>query len=816
MRTIRNYLLLTIFLTPFTLQVVGQDRYTVSGYVSDSSNSERLMGANIRLLPASQKGAFSNNYGFYSFTMTTGEVTLACSFVGYQTDTIHFYLKKDTAINFQLSSVSMLKEITVNSRVPIEQQSDISHISIPVKELAAIPSFMGEKDIIKAIQWLPGVQTGNDGSTGLYIRGGGPGQNLILLDGVPVYNISHLFGFFSVFTPEAIQSVDLYKGGFPARYGGRLSSVLDIRMKDGDMKKLKGDVSVGLLSAKLSLQGPIKKNKSSFIISARRTYLDLLAKPFIAAFARSKDSHKKFGYYFQDYTAKFNDIINDKNRVYLSFYGGNDQFYGKFKESGNNEDYANTSTTKARLGWGNITGALRWNRTIGPKLFSNLTLSYTRFRYFLKGSNSQVLTDKEDQNRQASFSQFNYLSHIRDWSARLDFDYAPSPAHAIKFGGGLILHRFQPGIKISKNAGDSLLNGPTSEIRQGSDPVYSRNLNFYGEDEITFNDHLKADFGLRLAIYNANNKNYYALQPRFSGRYLLGRQWSIKAGYARMFQPLHLLVNSGAGFPVDLWVPATRKAPPAASNQYTLGFAKTFQHQYELTAEAYYKTMNNVIAYKDGADFTNTSKSWQDKIDVGRGYAHGLELSVKKKSGNTTGWISYTLAWNQRQFPAINNGKRFPYKFDRRHDLKLVFLHQFSKHIRASAGWVFASGNTVTLPVLKYNAPYNGVTYYTDWDTKEILPVEYVPSRNNFRMRPYHRLDLSVDFIKEKKKGNRIWNISIYNAYARQNPYFYYYEVEAQYPYLYNRPEKMNKHLQLKQFSLFSVIPSVTYRFEFK
>ncbi len=799
--TIKYFLFLTLLSTTSSL-VFAQEHFTVSGYVSDSSSSERLMNANIRRLPASHQGTFSNDFGFYSITLTAGEITLACSYIGYQTDTIHFYLNKDTTLNFHLPSVSFLKEITVSSHIPVERQSGISHISIPVKELSSVPSLMGEKDILKAIQLLPGVQTGNDGSTGLFVRGGSPDQNLILLDGVPVYNVSHLFGFVSVFTPEAIQSVDLYKGGFPAHYGGRLSSVLDIRMKEGDMKKMKGDVAVGLLSAKFSLEGPIKKNKSSFIVSARRSYLDLLAKPFIALIGKTDNGSKMFGYYFQDYTAKFNNIIDDKNRIYFSFYGGNDKLHAKFKETNEDADHTYHTTTKAGLGWGNITGAARWNREISPQLFSNLTLSYTRFQYALKAKNNQTNTDKQ----QALQSQYNCQSNIRDWAAKLDFDYAPSPAHAVKFGGAFIFHRFQPGVQISNNSGDSSQVGPPSKTKQGNAPIYSKKIDLYGEDNITFTDHLKANIGLRFALYNVDHHYYSSLQPRFAGRYLLGHQWALKVGYARMFQPLHLLINSGIGLPTDLWVPATSKVPPESSNQYTVGVAKTYQQQYEFTAEAYYKTMDGVIAYKNGANFSNINVNWQDKVEIGKGKAYGLELFLQKKKGKTTGWISYTVAWNHRKFPNINNGKRFPYKFDRRHDIKLVLIHHFSKYFQASASWVYASGNMVTLPTFKYNVPYNmGInTFDQSYYGVNQTTVKYIPRRNNFRMRAYHRLDLSLDFIKEKKDGIRTWNVSIYNLYSRQNPYFYYYQR--------GRYDQQ----QLKQFSLFPIIPSLTYSFQFK
>ena len=784
----------------------AQKRFTISGYVSSAATGERLMDANIVLLQNPRLGTSTNSYGFYSITLDQGQYSLVSSFVGYKKDTLQFRLEKDITVHFSLKDENELAEIKINNSIPIEQRNDISRISIPVKELAKIPSLMGEKDIFKAIQLLPGVQTGNDGGNGLFVRGGGPDQNLILLDGMPVYNVSHLFGFFSVFTPEAIQSIDLYKGGFPARFGGRLSSVLDIRMKEGNLKETKGSVAVGLLSSKFHLEGPLKKDKSSFIISARRTYLDILLKPILNYKFSDKNSKGTGGYFFQDFTAKLNNIIDDKNRVFLSFYGGNDKYYGSFNENSKLKAPENINKTKGDIDWGNITGAFRWNSRITPKLFSNFGLSYTNFHYSLDLMNEQHFFDRQDpNNNKIEKYDFEYFSKIRDWSAKLDFDFS-APFHKIKFGADMIFHRFEPGASISKQKGNTSLSVSTRIITQGNKPVYSKEYNFYAEDEITFSDRLKANLGIRLALYEVNDHLFYSLQPRFAGRYLLGNKWSLKAGYAKMVQPLHLLVNSGAGLPTDLWVPATKRVRQEYSNQYTLGVAKSIKEEYEFSTEIYYKTMDNVIAYKDGANFINTNTGWEDNVEIGKGVAYGSEFFLQKKSGKTTGWISYTLAFNNRSFANIDNGKSFPSEHDRRHDIKVVAIHDFSKRIKASASWVYASGNVITLPTSKYDMPYNGITYpfgMALFSATNNQMVEYIPTRNNFRMRAYHRLDLNVDFIKEKKRGTRTWSLGVYNAYSRQNPYFYYYKKEE------------NGDFQLKQFSLFPFLPSITYLYQF-
>lgn len=795
-RSVKYYIIFIGLLFPL-IQSNAQGHFVISGYVSDATTGERLNGATI-MLQETGKGVISNDYGFFSLSVPKGKATIIVSYIGYQNDTIAYLVQESKSVNILLHKNSALAEVEVKGIAPIEKRNDISTINLYMSQVEKLPSFLGEKDLLKAIQLLPGVQAGQEGNSGIYVRGGGPDENLILLDGVPVYNVSHLFGMFSVFTPEAIKSVKLIKGGFPARYGGRLSSVLDIKMKEGDLKKYKGDVSVGLLSSKLAFEGPIKKDKSSFIVTARRSYWDLLASPIMRAASSEDGSSRSFGYHFQDFNAKFNDQLNDKNKLFLSLYTGKDKFHITYVEKGGSGENSYNDKTKAGLQWGNITGALRWNWQISPKLFTNTTLSYSQFNYELENKFKQTTQDRE--GKKVNQYLYNYHSGIKDWSLKWDADYYPALNHSVKFGLHATRHRFTPGVSLVKES-----NSETE--KQGSKVVFAEDYQAYAEDNITFGDRLQINLGLHGAAYHVDDTTFLSLQPRIRGRYLFPGNWSLKFGFATMQQPLHLLTSSGVGLPTDLWVPATKDIVPETSVQYTLGFAKSLPWNLDLSIEGYYKELHHVITYKDGANFTNTASNWQTKVEEGRGKAYGLEFFLQRKTGRLTGWLGYTLAWNDRQFDQLNGGKWFPYKFDRRHDIKLVLAYALNDHIDLSATWVYSTGNSITLPTATYPIASDASTYGGFPDA--LFPVNnegivsHISSRNNFRMRNFHRLNLGIDFKKQKKHGTRIWNISVYNAYSRQNPYFYYYK----------RQKEGNR--KLMQFSLLPILPSISYRFNF-
>ncbi|MFK7907301.1 MAG: TonB-dependent receptor, partial [Chitinophagales bacterium] len=769
-------LLLSFF---FSFNTFAQQKYTVSGYIEDVETGEKLIGANV-YDGKTFAGTTTNNYGFYSMTLPADSVDLTVSYVGYQTFSQKILLSANLQKDIALSS-TVLETVEVKASQaaePIQESTQMGSVSIPIRQIKSMPTFLGEVDIIKALQLMPGVQSGSEASSGLYVRGGGPDQNLILLDGVPVYNVSHLFGFFSVFNPDAINSVELIKGGFPARYGGRLSSVVDIRMKEGNTKRFGGSASVGLISSKLTLEGPWVKDKSSFIVSGRRTYIDILAQPLISA---ESDGNVKTGYYFYDLNAKVNYKFSDKDRLYLSAYTGDDDFYYREKDSFEGE----SDEFKSSLGWGNLTAMLRWNHVITPKLFSNLTLTHSRYKLQISSEYEEKSDDGED-----FYELARYFSGIKDWALKLDFDFLPTPNHYIRFGLNGTHHSFEPGAQQFKVQDASEI---PLDISVQDDFVKAVELGAYIEDDVKINDKLKANIGLHLSGFSVKDKFYSSLQPRLSARYLLNPNLSLKASYTFMNQYIHLLSSTSAlNLPSDLWVPSTAKVKPQESHQIAVGIAQTFKDDFEVSIEGYYKNMENLISYKDGASYLDGTKDWQSKIEAGKGEAYGFEFLVQKKVGKTTGWIGYTLSWSNREFEEINFGEKFPYRYDRRHDLAITVIHRLSPKVEFSANWVYGTGNATTLAVANYpraNLPslYGaGSLGYGD--------IQYYGSRNDFRMPSYHRMDINFSFIKEKKVGERRWNLGLYNAYNRKNPFFMYQD------YNYETNEKV-----FKQVSIFPV-----------
>lgn len=782
----------------FILAFLGSPRailaqkHTISGYIKDATNGEVLIGANVFDLKASS-GTSSNTYGFYSLTLPPDSVSLVYSYVGYRPQVVQLLLTQDTLINIELTESSLLDEVVISAAEAekIQEVTQMSTISVPIEQVKNLPAFLGEVDVLKTLQLLPGVQSGNEGTSGLYVRGGGPDQNLILLDGVPVYNASHLFGFFSVFNADAINNVQLIKGGFPARYGGRLSSVIDISMKEGNMKEFHGEGSLGLIAGKLTLEGPIIKDKTSFIISGRRTWIDVLARPLIKA---QTGGDETVGYYFYDLNAKVNHRFSDRDRIYLSAYLGDDRFYSRFKYEDVVNGIALEDEDEAGLQWGNITSALRWNHMFTPKLFSNTTLTYSRYRFDISNEYRYEYLEDSSNQKLVDSGLAKYLSGIEDYAAKIDFDYLPSPNHYVRFGVNAIRHTFRPGAlnlryddNFSEDALDTLL---------GSQQTQAVEFAAYVEDDIEITNRLKINAGLHFSGFYVNDKLYTSLQPRIAGRYLLNEQLSLKASYVQMAQFIHLLTNSGIGLPTDLWVPATDRVRPQTAQQWALGGAYNWRSGYEISLEGYYKNMRNLIEYREGADFINVNQDWQDKVAVGDGRSYGAELLIQKKKGRTTGWLGYTLSWTDRQFDDLNFGERFPYKYDRRHDLGLAVVHEWRENIDVSATWVYGSGNTVTLPTAIYQSSGHSSFFGEVYDYGE---------RNGFRMRAFHRLDASITFRKQNRWGERAWVFGVYNAYARQNPFYMYLDPASE----------PGQDSQFKQVSLFPIIPSISYRFNF-
>ena len=773
----------------------AQEKFTLSGFVSDKNNGENIIGVNIFCKELKQ-GVVSNTYGFYSLTLPAGNYEISFSYIGYKTQVHNLNLDKDLQKNiaFDITSFSV-GEVQVRAKANIVEKTETSVIEVPIEQIKTIPALLGEVDIIKAIQLLPGVQS-SEGTSGFYVRGGGPDQNLILLDGVPVYNASHLGGIFSVFNADAIKSVRLTKGGFPARFGGRLSSVLQIDMKEGNSKEFKGDASIGIISSKFTFEGPIIKDKTSFIISARRTYLDLIVSPFLP-------STTNLILYFYDLNAKINHKLSKKDRIYLSAYTGKDKLGVNFSESFIDQITNEQSSLNFELGYGNITSTLRWNHLFSDKLFSNTTLTYSRYSFNTDYEvNSTYTTNNETEIWDINFG---YLSGIEDLGARIDFDFIPNPNHEIKFGTSYTNHNFFPGettLSINEILPDTSQNFSLDTTLNFSGNTIADELYFYVEDNFKISNRLKANLGIHLGYYNTDRsnsifKNNFSFQPRASVRYLLNDKWSIKGSYAEMTQNIHLLSNSSIGFPSDIWVPATDTVPSQTSKQWAGNISTEFGNgEYELSLEGYYKTMNNLITYKSGYSNLSSTESWENSVETGGiGESYGAELFLQKKKGRTTGWIGYTLSWTKRKFDNINFGEWYPYKFDRRHDFSLVVSHRFNEKWDAGLTWVYGTGNAITFPQAIYlGTPNNGNDF--------VDVVESYGARNSTRLDAYHRLDLGFNKTVKKERLTKILSFGAYNAYSRKNPFFAYLTYEAG-----NRVAK--------QVSLFPIIPSISYRIQF-
>ncbi len=767
--------------------------FTISGYIEDAQSAEKLIGANIIDLNSGD-GTITNTYGYFTITLPPNDVKLAISYIGFQSGLIDFKLTKDTVLNIAISQSLELEEIVITAEQAerIEERSQMSTINIPIAQIKKIPALLGETDVLKALQLLPGVQSGGEGQSGLYVRGGSPDQNLILLDGVPVYNASHLFGFFSVFNADAIKDVKLIKGGFPARYGGRLSSVLEINMKEGNMQEMHGSASIGLVASKLMIEGPIVKDKTSFVISGRRTYIDVLTQPLIRSENRDRGVDGSQGYYFYDLNAKVNHKFSNKDRLYLSFYGGTDKFYSDEKDLGG--QFRNN--TENNFTWGNITTALRWNHVWNPKLFSNTTLTYSRYKLnfgVLDGETDSITTFKDEIS-------LDYRSGIADFAAKIDFDYVPNPDHFIRFGISGIHHRFNPGVFALEQIDEANQYSFSSTIEQKR--IEAQEIAAYIEDDVEITDNLKVNIGLHASTFFVQGKNYNSLQPRLGIRYLLPDQYSLKASFSTMRQYIQLLAFEGGGLPTDLWLPTTDRVKPQDSWQAALGFAKTFGKDYEVSVEGYYKNMTNLLSYAEGEGLFDVS-DWEDRVIQGKGRSYGVELFVQKKTGRLSGWIGYTLAWSKRQFEELNFGNEYPYRYDRRHDLSLVANYELSPKVNISGTWIYGTGNAITLASSQYvglygdaNGPRSGYT------------GEYFTERNNYRMRSYHRLDVGINFVKKRPNYTRTWSFGAYNTYNNKNPFFVYTENDYD-------PDTNTEELVLKQISLFPIIPYITYKIEF-
>lgn len=798
MRFIAGY-----FFLLFSLCSNAQETSTLSGIVSDATNGETIIGAKV-YIPEARQGVITNNYGFYSITVPKGIYAVEFRMAGVETETRTVDLNEDVRLDIELGGSFQEigpVEVSANAKTNTEGTQMGTH-ELDMDEIKTLPAFMGEVDLVKTIQLLPGVSSAAEGGQGFYVRGGGPDQNLVLLDEAIVYNASHLFGFFSVFNSDAVKSVSLTKGGMPANFGGRMSSVLEVNMNEGNMKKFGIKGGVGAISSRLTIQGPLKKDRGSFIVSARRTYIDLIMKaaiPDSSAFAGSS-------YYFYDLNLKMNYKIGDKDRLYLSGYYGKDEFSFGSK----NADF------NVRMPWGNGIAALRWNHLFNSKLFMNVTGTFTDYQ-FKFGS-------EQDEFR------FELHSGIRDIGGKVDFSYFPGSRHRLKWGADYINHTFTP-IGVSAESDDVIFDtGLAQKLKSHESAIYIL-------DEFDLTEKIRINAGLRYSMFQHVGpftryikgdgistqdstveyqkgdiiQFYDGLEPRLALRWMLPDESSIKAGYSYNYQYVHLTSLSAVSLPTDIWYPTTSKAKPQRGWQTSLGYFRNFfDNMFESSVEVYYKGMNNLIEYKEGAlPGDNVNDNTDNLLVFGKGWSYGAEFFLKKRKGDFTGWIGYTWSKTERKFPDLNNGNPFPAKYDRRHDLSVVLSYKLSDRWVFSASFIYATGNTLTLP---------SAWYIQDQD----LLFAYGP-RNSTRMAPYHRLDLSAiwyskrfkestdpetgETVQVKRNLKYNWAFSIYNVYNRANPYFLYVDNDGDF-------FQGTFNISVKQVTLFPIIPSVTWNFE--
>jgi outer membrane receptor for ferrienterochelin and colicin len=812
----RRICLLAVVMTALSAAAQPRGTATVSGYITDQGSAETLIGAGVLVEEVGRKnptGAVTNAYGYYTLTIPRGKVSLQYSYVGYESQAIELDLRRDTTISIALRPSAEIREATVVAQKDAGIQSTyLGSIDIPLVHIQRTPVVFGEADVLKAIQLMPGVQGGNEGFTGLYVRGGGPDENLILLDGVPIYNVDHMLGILSVFQTEAVKKVTLYKGSFPARYGGRVSSIVDIRTNDGNMKETHGTIGVGALTEKFHLEGPIIKDKLSYSISARGLHT-IFFDPIIRYFGKKFDDESDVyaNYFFYDLNGKISWRPTEKDRFFLGSYNGRDQMNVRFTEDESMfSDKDGFNKTKVGIGWGNNVVSLRWNHVFSNQLFSNTTFAYNRYQMSMASGIKSQGRDY-DGMRYVYDIDIDYLSGIRDWSAKMDFDYVPSPQHLIKFGAEYVYHTFLPQTLSAVMFTQEGSEETHEEQKYGNTTPYrGHDISVYAEDDFSLGDHLTVNPGLHLALFNTDGKSYWNLQPRVSAKYAWDGGWSVKTGYARMAQYVHLLSSAQISLPVDLWVPITKDIKPVTSDQFSAGVYFDGIKGWEFSVEGYYKSMHNILEYKDGTLMLGSNAGWENKVEMGNGRAMGLEFFAQKTAGALTGWVAYTLAKSDRQFPngTINLGERFPYKYDRRHNFNINANWQVGPRIDLSATFVFATGGTTTLPVGQ-TMTLQPDAYWTD-------SADYVEHRNNYRLPPSHHLNIGANFHKKKRHGERIWSVSVYNVYRQLNPnlVFFHYETERVDPEVNPGVEPETK-LVMDKLTVLPFIPSVSYTYQF-
>lgn len=775
--------LLFLLISPYLL--IAQQSYTLSGYIKDKETGENLTGANI-IVQNSGEGAVSNDYGFYSLSLEKGKYVVVFQYVGYKVKRKTIQLDEDKRISVSLPPQAINTEtVEIKGERPDAniESVEIGSEDMKIDKIEKMPALMGEVDIMKSLQLLPGVQSSGEGSSGFRVRGGGPNQNLVLLDEAVVYNTGHLFGFFSVFNSDAINNTKLYKGGIPAEYGGRLSSVVDISMKEGNRKEFKAEGGIGLISSKMTLEGPIDSGKGSFMVSGRRTYIDVLTKPFIEGTDLEGNS-----YYFFDLNAKANYRFSDKDRLFLSGYFGRDVF----------SFTSNTGSFGVDMPWGNSTGTLRWNHLFNDKLFMNTSVIFNDYNF-------EIGIQQENWD-------FGLLSGIRDWNAKTDFSWYPSSQHTVKFGADYTYHTFIPSTASGESSEGVEIQ--TEDARK----KYAHEGSIYIQDEWELNNKWSFNGGIRLSGFhqvgpydyydneadtliksygeNEGVTTFYGIEPRIKGRYKINQKSSLKASYTRTLQYLHLVSNSGTTLPTDVWVPSTKNVKPERANQFAAGYFRNFDdNTFETSLQLYYRNMDNQIEYDNGYQ-PQLERQLERDFVYGRSASYGAEIYIKKRKGDFTGWISYTLSKTTRYFDGLRT-EVFPSKYDRRHDLSVVGNYELDDRWTISSTFIYGTGQATTLPARR--TLIEGAVH------------NVYGERNGYRLQPYHRMDLSVTLgpkNPEQKDFHSSWVFSVYNIYNRQNPFFLYFE---------NQGSLLSGSLetQAKKVSLFPILPSIRWNFKF-
>ena len=789
------------FVLVFFLVIVCQafaQRYTVSGVAKDGANGETMKGLGVYLISVTDAAetytGFSNQAGFYSVTAPKGNYVFYVQLFGYKDIVDTITLSENLTRNVDLMpEMEMLESVVVTGEAVDHNvtSADVGKMEMKIETIKTLPALFGEVDVLKSIQLLPGIQSGGEGNTGFYVRGGGSDQNLVLLDETTIYNAGHLFGFFSVFNADAVKNVEITKSGMPAYYGGRLASVLDVAQKEGNMKKFEVDGGLGLIFSRLTVQGPIKKDKCSFIISGRRTYIDALVQPFLKQTSPLKGTK----FYFYDLNAKINWVINDKHRIYLGGYYGRD-VYG-FK--------SNSASTLAQFKWGNAAASLRWQYIINHQLFLNTSFNFTNYDF--------ATTMGMD------IYSMEMSSGVRDYSLKTELTYVPAIPHEFKFGLQYIFHTLFPN-KFAVEAGEN-----QDLTLPNVDPYYAHELAIYANDEFDIFKWWKVNLGVRYThfefigpftryvfddygvlsdsiVYKPGQviKQYNHIEPRVSMRFQVAKATSIKASYTLNYQYLHQVALATISLPTDVWMPSTEIVKPQVGHQVSLGVYQNFyNNMFESYVDFYYKHMNNLVEYKDGINIQDITQNADQMYVFGKGWSYGVELFLKKATGRFTGFIGYTLSFTERQFDELNGGKPFFAKYDRRHDVSINLCYEILRNkLSVSAVWVFATGNTMTIPVGYYFLCGNIVTEYSD--------------RNAYRLDPYHRLDLSLNWtICKKKRFETGLNFSVYNVYNRKNPFFIFFETETNYV----EGQSFDMTTKAYQMSLFPILPSISWNFKF-